>query len=176
MCTQCPTNASEGGIDSPMAGQGAAALRLRQRLHLLALDVGRVRIGLAMCLPGEAAQPLEVLSRRGTRKDCAHIVAVLERLGLEAVVVGLPPQGDLPGQCSARLARRFAEALADMQPRPVVLVDEAGTSVAAERDLRALGLRAARRKLVVDKVAAARILSRFLAGEAAFDVSPPPGV
>ena len=172
MCTQCPAIASDVAAPTATTGDDPAATTPRRRQHLLAVDVGRVRIGLATATPGEAAQPLEVLTRKGTRKDGAHIVAQLDRLGANAVVVGLPPQGDTPGQCSARLARRFAEALAAMQPRPVLLVDEAGTSVEAEQELRALGLRAARRKRAVDMVAAARILARYLAGEPAFGVAP----
>ena len=111
----------------------------------LAIDLGRVRMGLAVAREG-VAQPLAVWQRKGTRLDLARLLPELERHRVDCVVVGLPPdQGD--GGGSHGLARRFAEALASAQSRPVVLVDEADTSVEAHATLRALGYRAAQRKI-----------------------------
>jgi len=139
---------------------------------LIAVDVGRVRIGLAGSRAGEpVASPLEVINRRGSRRDGDKIVAVADRLKAGTIIVGLPPEGAEPGTCSARLARMFAGHLARVQPRPVLLVDEAGTSAEAHAVLRLQGMKAARRRRVVDKVAAAKILDRYLDGAPA--IAPP---
>lgn len=173
MCTQCRANASDVAAEAAPTADGRLPSTSRRTQRLLAVDVGRVRIGLATAVADDAARPLDVLRRQGTRVDGARIVAQLDRFAADVVVVGLPPQGHEPANCSARLARQFAQALAAMQPRAVVLVDEAGTSVEADDQMRQLGLRAARRRRVIDKVAAAQILTRYLDGAPAIDVPPP---
>ena len=128
----------------------------------MGIDLGRVRMGLALAREG-VALPLAVWPRKGTRLDLARLLPELERLKVSLLVVGLPPdQGD--GSGTHGLARRFAAALAAAQARPVLLVDEADTSVEAHAELRALGLRAARRREVIDQHAAKVILDRWLAG------------
>jgi putative Holliday junction resolvase len=146
----------------------------------VALDVGRARIGIAVTSArGDQALAHAVLPRKGTRADIARLLETLQQSGAQWVVVGLPPQGhdageeaDGEGGASARLARQFAAALAGAQPLPVVLVDEADTTVEAHDHLRALGLRAARRRREVDKHAAKQILDRWLAGASAERVEP----
>jgi putative Holliday junction resolvase len=136
----------------------------------LGIDLGRVRMGLAVAREG-VALPLAVWPRKGTRLDLARLLPELARLRVDRVVVGLPPdQGD--GAGSHGLARRFAEALAAAQERPVLLVDEADTSVEAHAELRVLGLRAARRREVIDQQAAKVILARWLAGAPVERVAP----
>ena len=130
----------------------------------VALDVGTRRIGVAATDPGgELARPLEVLERRGTKRDLRALQAMTATLEFESWIVGLPPATEGADQMH-RAARRFAEALMAADPRPVFLVDEAGTTALAHERLRAQGLKQARRKLVVDKVAAQIILQRWLDG------------
>ncbi|MBM4342673.1 MAG: Holliday junction resolvase RuvX [Deltaproteobacteria bacterium] len=132
--------------------------------RVLALDVGRARIGLAVTAPrGDQALPHGVLERRGTRADLARLVALADALQVARWVVGLPPPAD-PGALDSRgLVARFVEALRAAQPLPVDVVDEAESTVQAHDELRALGMRAARRKTVVDAHAAKIILDRWLA-------------
>ena len=112
----------------------------------MALDVGRARIGLAVTDDrSEMAMAWKVLERRGTRMDLQALLPMLAQLQLEVLVVGLPPQlGD--DEKSAHLAKGFAQAIANAQPLPVWLVDEADSTAEAHQDLRLLGLRAARRR------------------------------
>lgn len=110
--------------------------------------------------------PLAVIHRKGTRKDISAILRAIGKRPFEVWVVGLPsatPQAD----DMHKLARGFALVLATVSDMPVHLVDEAETSVQAHNELRSLGLKNARRKTVVDKVAAKIILDRWLAGEVA---------
>lgn len=137
---------------------------------VLGIDLGRARLGLALVREG-VALPLAVWSRKGTRQDLARLLPELDRLGVAQVIVGLPPdQG--AGDGSHGLARRFAEVLAAAQSRPVLLVDEAETTVVAHAELRALGYRAAKRRELVDQHAAKAILQRWLAGATVERVAP----
>jgi putative Holliday junction resolvase len=130
----------------------------------LAIDLGRARMGVAVSQAGtQMALPHSVVERLGTRRDIAQLLPVCDRLGVQALVVGLPPAyGE--DDASARLCRNFAVALAAAQDRPVWLVDEADTTTVAHDGLRQLGLSAAKRRAQVDKHAAAVILQRFLDG------------
>ncbi len=140
----------------------------------LAIDLGRARMGLAVSDPGtRMALPHSVVERKGTRRDIQQLLALLDRLGIELIVMGLPFESE-EGAGTHRLARNFALALAIAQPRPVVLVDEADTTTEAHAELRLLGMRAAKRRAEVDKHAAARILDRWLGGMAAEVVTPVP--
>jgi len=90
--------------------------------------------------------------------------------------VGLPvnPEAtgpDDPRARSEKLARDFAERLRGHFGLPVELVDESFSTVEAEAVLLQADLSRARRKEVVDKLAAAVILQRWLdspAGKQAF--------
>lgn len=144
----------------------------------MALDVGRARIGLAVTDDrAEMAMAWQVLERRGTRLDLQVLLPMFAQQQLAVLVVGLPPQlGD--DEKSAHLAKGFAQALANAQPLPVWLVDEADSTAEAHQDLRLLGHRAARRRREVDKHAAKVILDRWLAGSLAVEVvaSPPQAI
>lgn len=130
----------------------------------LAIDLGRARMGLAVSDPQAVmALPHSVVERKGTRLDLQHLLPLMDQLGVQVIVVGLPPESP-DGAGTHRLARRFAAALVAAQTRPVVLVDEADTTAEAHAEMRLLGMRAARRRAVVDKHAAARILDRWLGG------------
>lgn len=141
-------------------------------MRLAGIDLGRVRLGLALGIDGVAV-PFRVLQRHGTRRDIAELLPIFDKQGTEAVVVGLPPVQDDANAGTSGLARRFAQALAAATVRPVWLVDEADTTVEANAELRALGMRAARRRAEVDRHAAARIVDRFLGGAPAERVPPP---
>jgi putative Holliday junction resolvase len=138
----------------------------------LAIDLGRARMGLAISDPGSnMALPHSVVERKGTRLDLQVLLPLLDRLGVQVVILGLPPESP-DGAGTHRLARNFALALAKAQPRPVVLVDEADTTTEAHAELRLLGMRASKRRAEVDKHAAARILDRWLGGAPVEQVLP----
>ena len=140
----------------------------RRGLRAMALDIGRVRIGVAV-LDVDTGMALadSVLIRKGTRTDIARLRERFDRLNGAVWVVGLPPEAPDPRDCSARLARNFAIALQAAQTAPVWLVDEANTSREAKAHLGLLGVRGRRLKDLVDKHAAARILDRWVLGEPA---------
>ncbi len=103
-------------------------------MRVLALDHGSARCGVAVSDPtGTLATPLPVVERPDTKKGLAAVVVLVEELGAERVVVGLPLTlaGDEGHQAAE--ARTFAEKLERKVSVPVELHDERLTTRLAER-------------------------------------------
>ena len=95
-------------------------------------------------------------------RDIEAIRAQITAADADRIVLGLPldPQGQ-EGPAALR-ARAFGEKLAAALGLPVDLIDESFSTVEAEEVLLAADVSRARRKQVVDKMAAAVILQRWL--------------
>jgi putative Holliday junction resolvase len=132
--------------------------------RLLAIDYGSKRIGLAISDPeGRLAVPLETFARTDDRGAARYITRVVEREGVEGLVVGEPRRLDGGRGEAALRAARFARRLEAATGLPVELVDESLTSVEAERRLREAGVDAAAASGRVDAVAAQILLEEVLA-------------
>jgi putative Holliday junction resolvase len=135
-------------------------------VRILGLDVGSRRIGVAVTDElGVAAHAVTTLERRGTRKDVAQIVALAERYAAERLVVGLPVEPD--GSEGHRAAR--VRVLVDALREAGLAVDECDeqfSTVEAEETLLEADLSRRKRKRVIDRAAAAVILTRWLAEHA----------
>lgn len=130
---------------------------------ILAVDWGRVRLGLAVSDDlGIAAHGLASLPRTREVQDVEAIRAYTRELGVEAIVVGLPRNMDGSLGPSAEAAQAFACLLHERLGVPVHLWDERLTTLAAERTLVGAGMRRRARRAVVDQVAATMILQGFL--------------
>lgn len=133
--------------------------------RVIALDVGDVRIGIAVSDPtGTIAQPLEVYRRVGWGPDSRYVKALCERYETNRVLLGLPlnMDGTLGGQ--AQKAQAFGEVLAKLD-LDVFYQDERMTTVTAEKVLIGGNVRREDRKQYVDKLAAAVILEQWLASQ-----------
>ena len=129
--------------------------------RVIAIDLGARRIGVAMTDGlGLTAQPLETIPRRGGQRDLDAIGALVRAHAVGRIVIGLPLDGE-PGR-AARSAEAFAARLRGAVAVPVELVDESFSTVEAEEVLLAADVSRARRREVVDKMAAAVILRRWL--------------
>lgn len=130
------------------------------------VDVGTVRVGVARSDPtGTLATPVKTLARDADgNHDVTELASLVRELGAVGVVVGLPVT--LAGRegPSARMAREYAQVLAEqIAPIPVRHIDERLTSVTAERKLRQTGLRGSRKmRTVVDQAAAVELLQDWL--------------
>ena len=132
-------------------------------VRILALDVGRKRIGLAVSDPlGLTAQGLMVLERRDWDQDLARLLKIARPYQVQEVLVGLPRHmnGRLGEQAEEILA--LAQALADALHVKVVTWDERLSTVEAERLLIEADMSRRRRRRVVDQVAATLILQAYL--------------
>jgi putative pre-16S rRNA nuclease len=122
-------------------------------LRVLALDYGSARCGSAISDPTETVvRPLEALEP----PDPAAVARLVEREGVEEVVVGLPRT--LAGEEGeqAERSRAFAAELTELLDVPVRTHDERLTTRMAERSARE-GARAH-----PDSLAAAHLLESYL--------------
>jgi putative Holliday junction resolvase len=130
-----------------------------------AVDVGTVRVGIARSDPaGILASPVATLQRdeRGN-SDITELVGLVRGSDSAGVVVGLPRTLRGREGTSAQLARAYAaELAAQLAPVPVLLADERLTTVSAERKLGQSGVRARKRRAVVDQAAAVELLQDWL--------------
>ena len=103
--------------------------------RVIALDVGDVRIGVAVSDPtGTIAQPLEVYKRVGYGPDSRYVKALCEKYGTQDVLLGLPLNMDGSLGPQAQKAQAFGQVLADMGLK-VFYQDERMTTVTAEQVL-----------------------------------------
>jgi putative Holliday junction resolvase len=141
--------------------------------RLLGLDVGDVRIGVALSdETGTLASGLPTLVRVGPRKDVKAIGALVRGREAEGVVVGLPRRLDGSLGPQAEKVMAFVEALRTSLRVPVSTWDERLTTVEAERILREAGAGIRERKASVDQVAAVLILQGYLDARPAGVSSP----
>jgi putative Holliday junction resolvase len=130
---------------------------------IVALDVGQARIGVATSDESELlASPHSVIRRRSTATALEAVARVAREAGAGLVVVGLPISfdGRLHGQ--AQRVRAFAEQLRRRLAVPLTYADETLSTVRAEEQLRAAGVRPERIRERIDAAAAAVILQEFL--------------
>ena len=130
----------------------------------LGIDVGTVRIGVAVSAPdGILATPVETVRRERTGKHLRRLIALVAEFEVVEVVVGLPRTLADRAGTSARDAVEVAEELAaKIAPVPVRLADERLTTVVAQRSLREAGVRAKAQRGVIDQAAAVGILQGWL--------------
>ena len=140
--------------------------------RVVAVDLGTRRIGVAVTDGlGLTAQPLATIARHGGQRDLDAIAEVVKSYDAGRIVVGLPlsPEGEV-GR-AARSVQAFVERLRGAVSVPIDLIDESFTTVEAEDVLLEADLSRARRKQVVDRVAAAVILRRWMDAHPAGDTS-----
>ncbi len=105
-------------------------------MRILAVDLGRKRIGLAVSDErGEIAFPAGMIESRGRKRDLLALRAVIEEKGIVCAVVGLPLHMDGRRGEEAEAALAFAAALSRAAGIPVETLDERWTSQEAERIL-----------------------------------------
>jgi putative Holliday junction resolvase len=130
---------------------------------VLALDLGEVRIGVALSDPLRVtARALTTLVHRDLERDVDAVRGLVREHEVTEVVVGHPLHlGGERGR-AARSAERFVERLERELEVPVRLWDERWSTRAAQRTLREMNIGRRRRGAAVDRMAAALILEAFL--------------
>ncbi len=132
--------------------------------RVMALDVGKVRIGVALTDPlGYTAQPLLTLWRRSRSEDLRSLARLARRHEVALILVGNPLH--LSGDVSVWAAKvqQFAVELAQRAGVPIELWDERLSSVAAHEILDQAGRDRRGRADVIDQVAAVLILEGWMA-------------
>ena len=134
--------------------------------RILALDIGDVRIGIAVSDPTRTiATPVTVLKRVGWGPDVRQIRELCDRYETDEVLSGLPLNMDGSEGFQAEKVRAFCAQLEKAGLR-VIYQDERLTTVTAEEALLEDNMSRRDRKDHVDKVAAAIILRQWLDAQA----------
>jgi len=146
----------------------------RVRGRRLGVDVGKVRVGVAISDPdGILATPLVTLDRDTSEPpeddeawvptDVASLAQLVAEHEVVEVVVGLPVTLAGTESYAAIYARAYSRVLARVvAPVPVRLADERMSTAVATRRLSERGVRGGRRRAVVDQAAAVEILQGWL--------------
>jgi putative Holliday junction resolvase len=131
--------------------------------RILALDLGKRRIGLAISDPlGITAQGLPNLVRTNKRADLAELDKLIHDREVGLILMGNPVNmGGKEGRQSAWV-RDFAAALERTTGLAVKLWDERLTTVQAGRVLRESGISIAKRAAAVDRLSAVILLQSYL--------------
>ena len=131
--------------------------------RILALDVGKKRIGLAVSDElGWTAQGLETFQRTRIREDLARLKELAGHWNIHTLLVGQPLHMSGEPSRQSEYTHEFADRLKEHLSLPVIFWDERLTSVEAERVLRESGASLEKRKKAVDRLAAVLLLESYL--------------
>ena len=132
-------------------------------MRILALDLGKRRIGLAISDElGITAQGLPTLQRKNNRTDLAALSRIVRDKGVQRILLGNPlhMSGDAGAQSDS--AREFGDMLGRHLGQEVTLWDERLTTVEASRVLRSSGIGIEKRARAVDRLSAVILLQSYL--------------
>ena len=130
---------------------------------LLGLDVGDIRIGVALSDElGVAAHPLCTLTRKNRKVDLIAIADLVSIHKVERVIIGLPISLDGSIGTQAEKVQKFAQRLEHVIDIPIEFQDERFTTAEAEDILQALNKDTQEQKELIDEVAAVIILTDYL--------------
>ncbi len=131
--------------------------------RILALDVGKKRIGLALSDElGLTAQGLKTLEREGRRDDIETLRRLAVESGVELFLIGDPIHMSGAPSRQGEYTREFARELEYKTGLPVKFWDERWTSREAERVLRGSGIAHGERKPAIDRLSAVILLQSYL--------------
>lgn len=133
-------------------------------MRIIALDVGDKTIGVAVSDElGLTAQGVEVIRRTSHENDFKRLNELIDSYKSDTILIGLPknmngtigPRGELVQQFADKIRAAFSN-------QKVILWDERLSTVAAERALISADVSRAKRRKVIDKMAAVFILQGYL--------------
>lgn len=135
-------------------------------MRTMGLDVGSKTVGVAVSDPfGWTAQGIEIVKINEAQEEYGidRIGELIEIHEVTKVVIGLPKNMNNSIGPRAEASLRYAELIKETFNLPVILQDERLTTVQAERMLIEEGNTSrAKRKKVIDKLAAVMILQNYL--------------
>ena len=131
--------------------------------RILALDLGKKRIGLAISDPlGITAQGLPNLNRTNKRSDLAALEVLAQEREVGLFLMGNPINMRGTEGRQSGWVREFAAALEARTRLPVKFWDERLTSVEAGRVLRSSGISIEKRAAAIDRLSAVILLQSYL--------------
>jgi len=136
---------------------------LSKAARVLALDLGKKRIGLAISDDlGITAQGLDTLERRGRREDIEFLRRLAADRDVTLFLIGDPLHMSGDASRQGEYTREFARELERKTGIVVEFRDERWTSREAERTIRGAGVANPDRKPTIDKLSAVLLLQSYL--------------
>jgi putative Holliday junction resolvase len=133
------------------------------RGRILALDVGKKRIGLAVSDElGITAQGIETLQRTRIREDLEQLRKTALHWNVGTLLIGKPLHMSGTESRQSDYTTEFAGRLQRHLQIPLVFWDERLTSAEAERMLRDSGATLQQKREAVDRLAAVLLLQSYL--------------
>ncbi|AAO35639.1 putative pre-16S rRNA nuclease [Clostridium tetani] len=132
-------------------------------MRILGLDVGDRTIGVAISDPlGWTAQGVKTIKRSNLKNDIKEIEDICNEYKVDKIVSGLPKNmnGTLGPQ--SEKVTEFCDILKKELEKEIIMWDERLTTVAAHKAMIEGDLSRAKRKKIVDKIAAIYILQGYL--------------
>lgn len=132
-------------------------------MRILGLDLGDKTIGVAVSDEGGSiAQPVTTIKRVSLEKDFSALLALITEYEVETIIIGLPI--NMNGSIGPRAEKvlKFVEKLKARTSVEIKTWDERFSTVAVNRVLIEGDMSRAKRKEVVDKMAASYILQGYL--------------
>jgi putative Holliday junction resolvase len=131
--------------------------------RIICLDIGEKRIGVAVSDPlFITAQGIETYNRINEEEDVRCLTQKIRQWDADRLLVGLPLNMNGSKGPQAQKVEEFAEMLGQAAGLYPEYWDERLTTKSAERILIAADVSRAKRKKVIDKMAAVQILQSFL--------------
>jgi putative holliday junction resolvase len=132
-------------------------------MRILGLDVGERTIGIAISDPlGYTAQGLSTIRRKNLKIDIEELKKICDEYSVESILMGFPKNMNGTIGPSGEKAIELSKILEEELHMPVRLWDERLTTVAAHKAMLEADLSRAKRKKIVDKIAAMYILQGYL--------------
>lgn len=135
-------------------------------MRIIGLDYGDKTIGVAVSDPfGWTAQGLEIIRRDNPneyKKSLKRLEEIIKQYEVEKIILGYPKNMDNSEGLRCEKTKEFKKRLEKRFNIPIILYDERMSTVAAQRTLIEANLSRAKRKEVIDKMAAVHILQGFL--------------
>ncbi len=135
----------------------------KKRGRVAALDLGAARVGVAVADDlGFMAHPRGFLAAKPRPALLEKLVELVREEGITRFVVGLPLDMRGTEGEAARRARDLAQAICDATGCEIELWDERLTTVQAQRQLTASGLKREKARARIDEASAVTILQAWL--------------
>ena len=132
-------------------------------MRILGLDLGDRTIGVAVSDPlGFTAQGITTIRRKSLQYDIEELKKICKEYNIEKVLLGYPKNMNGTEGPRCEIVREFAEVIKEQLDLPIQFWDERLSTVAAHRAMLEADLSRAKRKKIVDKIAAVYILQGYL--------------
>lgn len=130
---------------------------------ILAIDLGAVRTGLALCEKSEIlAFPLCTITEKDLDILAKKIYEKILETNAELLVIGLPKNMNGTLGKSAENAMSFKEIMENYTNIPIVLWDERLTTVSAQQYLNSGNVKSKNKKSIIDALSASIILQSYI--------------